>query len=160
MTALRVAISETPRRTGIGKSLTAAVAHTIQHSVGAVRSFDTAIGAVVALLTEKATPAPSGLPNRLAAEPAATPLRAVREPAGTERPATARRGRNAGVEPVADPSAPVHGRPTTLPSRSTSYNTGSMPVVPPAASYDTGSMPVVPPERPPTTPARCRDARR
>jgi hypothetical protein len=146
--ALRIAISETPRRTGIGKSLTAAVAQTIQQSVAAVRSFDAAIGAVVGLLTEKATPAPSALPNRLGNEPGATPLRAVREPAEPARPAAgaARRGRAASNAPVSGVPAPVPpARSTALPTRSAAYDTGSFPAQPgrPAA-HDTGSFPAQP----------------
>ncbi|MBO0869266.1 MAG: transposase [Micromonosporaceae bacterium] len=56
ITALRVAIAETPRRTSIGSSATGAVAQTIRQSVAAVRACDVAVTALVALLTEKATP--------------------------------------------------------------------------------------------------------
>jgi hypothetical protein len=105
VTALRVAISETPRRTGIGKTLTAAVAGTIQQSVAAVRAFDSAIGAVVGLLAEKATPAPAGPPRP---EPGVTPLRAVRDVDAPAAPAGGRRAARSLADdaPVVDPLSP------------------------------------------------------
>jgi hypothetical protein len=71
VTALRVAISETPRRTSAGKSLTTALTETVRQSVAAVRACDTAVGALVGLLAEQ-TEAPStgrraALPTREAA---------------------------------------------------------------------------------------------
>src|SRR5947207_672061 len=56
--ALRVAIAETPRRAGIGKTLTQAVAETVRQSVAAVRACDSGVTALVGLLAEKATPVP------------------------------------------------------------------------------------------------------
>jgi hypothetical protein len=55
ITALRVAIAETPRRSSVGSSATGAVAETIRQSVAAVRACDAGVTALVALLTEKAT---------------------------------------------------------------------------------------------------------
>ena len=55
VTALRVAITETPRRAGVGKSLTTAVTETIRQSVAAVRACDHAADALVGLLAEKCT---------------------------------------------------------------------------------------------------------
>src|SRR5207247_7853124 len=42
ITALRVAIAETPRRAGMNRSITAAVAEAVRHSVAAVRACDAA----------------------------------------------------------------------------------------------------------------------
>jgi hypothetical protein len=50
ITALRIAASETPRRTGIGKGPTSAVAETIRQAVAAVRACDAAVAALVGLL--------------------------------------------------------------------------------------------------------------
>ncbi|GIH12625.1 transposase [Rugosimonospora africana] len=97
ITALRVAIAETPRRAGIGKTLTTAVAETIRQSVAAVRACDTGIAALVGLLTEKAAPITGGLPARSASP--STPLRAVRE-SSSELPRVQRRGRSQQPAPV------------------------------------------------------------
>lgn len=100
ITALRVAIAETPRRAGIGKTLTTAVAETIRQSVAAVRACDTGIAALVGLLTEKATPITSGLPApRSRPASPSSPLRAVRE-GSSELPRVARRGRTQQPAPV------------------------------------------------------------
>jgi hypothetical protein len=80
ITALRVAIAETPRRTGVGKGTTTAVAETIREAVAAVRACDAAIGALVGLLSDKAS-APVARPfariapavPAVAAAPAASP---------------------------------------------------------------------------------------
>ena len=50
ITALRIAASETPRRTGIGKGPTSAVAETIRQAVAAVRACDAAVASLVGLL--------------------------------------------------------------------------------------------------------------
>jgi hypothetical protein len=88
ITALRVAIAETPRRTGIGKTLTTAVAQTIRQSVAAVHACDTAVAALVGLLAEKATPVPAGrstLPTRPRnGAPPATPQTATPQTAALQ----------------------------------------------------------------------------
>jgi hypothetical protein len=100
ITALRVAIAETPRRAGIGKTLTTAVAETIRQSVAAVRACDTGIAALVGLLTEKATPITGGLPApRSRPASPSSPLRAVRE-GSSELPRVPRRGRTQQPAPV------------------------------------------------------------
>ncbi len=101
ITALRVAIAETPRRAGIGKTLTTAVAETIQQAVAAVRACDNGIAALVGLLAEKATPV--GGPGRRPG--AAAPLRAIREPSADAptRVPSQRRGRQQAAPVVVDP---------------------------------------------------------
>ncbi len=88
--SLRIAIGETPRRAGIGKTLTAAVAETVQHAVAAVRACDSGVTALVGLLAEKATPIPStARPPVPAARPApapSAPLRAIRPESGEPLP--------------------------------------------------------------------------
>lgn len=72
ITALRVAIAETPRRTGVNRAMTTAVAETIRQSVAAVRAGDAAANALVAVLADKMSPAGHRtLPNR---QRPATPL--------------------------------------------------------------------------------------
>ncbi|GAA3276272.1 hypothetical protein Dvina_04735 [Dactylosporangium vinaceum] len=71
ITALRVAIAETPRRTGVNRAMTVAVAETIRQSVAAVRAGDAAAAALVAVLADKMSPARRSLPNRQ--RPALTP---------------------------------------------------------------------------------------
>lgn len=78
VTALVVAISESPRRGGINKSLSSAAADTVRHAIGAVRSCDSACEAMVGTLVARVTPQSlSGSPgrrqagSRRAAEPAA-----------------------------------------------------------------------------------------
>src|SRR5690242_17967371 len=75
ITALRVAIAETPRRTGVNRALTAAVAETIRHSVAAVRANDAAVAALVDVLTDRTGRQRAAVPVM----PAPTPLRPVRD---------------------------------------------------------------------------------
>ncbi len=102
LTALRVAIAETPRRTGIGKGTTTAIAETIREAVAAVRACDGAIHALVGLLADKGASAPMPIPAP------------VRPAAVTEltRPPI-RRGRPAPVREVEPPApAPAVARPS------------------------------------------------
>ena len=65
VTALVVAISESPRRGGINKSLSSAAADTVRHAIGAVRSCDSACEALVGTLIARVTPQSlSGSPGR------------------------------------------------------------------------------------------------
>jgi hypothetical protein len=109
VTALRVAVAETPRRTGMSRTVTAAVATTIRQAVAAVRACDAAASALIGVLADKmltvggagSPPArtvsrarASAAPAAAAPPPPAPPLRAVRETAPEPaRPATTRRGR-------------------------------------------------------------------
>jgi hypothetical protein len=103
ITALRVAIAETPRRAGIGKTLTTAVAESIRQSVAAVRACDAGIAALVGLLAEKAAPVSATGHGPLRTTGPAAPLRAIRE-SSSELPRVTRRARTAPPAPVtADP---------------------------------------------------------
>ncbi|MDT5034892.1 MAG: hypothetical protein QOE03_77, partial [Micromonosporaceae bacterium] len=53
VTALRVAIAETPRRTGMNRSITSAVAETVRQAVAAVRACDAASSALVSVLAAR-----------------------------------------------------------------------------------------------------------
>ncbi len=116
ITSLRVAISETPRRAGIGKTLTTAVAETIRQSVAAVRACDSGITALVGLLTEKAAPVPTlarSFPTRQRpAQAPSAPLRAVREDAVTA-PAPDPVRVPTGANPRYEPAAPDYGYPAS-----------------------------------------------
>jgi hypothetical protein len=161
ITALRVAIAETPRRTGIGKTLTTAVAETIQQAVAAVRACDSGIAALVGLLAEKSTPVAA--PGRL--RTGTPPLRAIREPAEAP-PARIPVQRRAGarlqpapvaVDPLRAPSVanpavplvptPVPPAPAAPPSfvgtAADPYPSGQSYSYPTA--YATGTQPIVTP---------------
>ncbi|RIV39420.1 transposase [Micromonospora radicis] len=122
VTALRVAISETPRRATVNRALTSAAAETIRQAVASVRACDAGCEALVgALHARTAGPAQAVVGRRAAArrgEPVAdlssansgAGLRAVR-PTGPE-PAGGRRSR---PEPVPGNAAPPMPRPLTPP---------------------------------------------
>ncbi|SCG51750.1 hypothetical protein GA0070213_104275 [Micromonospora humi] len=122
VTALRVAISETPRRATVNRVLTAAVAETVRQAVASVRALDAGCDALVGALAERATPAPA--PGRRAAArrgeqveelTAPTGLRPVRPapPAPAVEPA----GRRSRPEPEPDATEPVgrRSRPEPVP---------------------------------------------
>lgn len=165
ITALRVAIAETPRRNGVSKTLTKAVAETVRHAVAAVRACDSAGSALITALAERANPAASARPkvNRLSAQPVPpTPLRPARpieQPAQIRVPAPRRtRPGSAPVSPAAyPPIVPAAAMPPPPPPGITPIVPGVTPMpqrpVAPAASAgsfgysDYGSVPT--PARPP-----------
>jgi hypothetical protein len=103
VTALRVAIAETPRRGGVTKHLTSAIAETVRQAVAAVRACDAACAALIdSVATRVATPVLSK--GRRAAAPVA-PLRAIREAPEpvTRMPTRRKRG----------PLTPVSASPTS-----------------------------------------------
>ncbi|WP_433056383.1 hypothetical protein [Dactylosporangium sp. CS-033363] len=105
ITALRVAIAETPRRTGVNRAMTAAVAETIRQSVAAVRAGDAAAAALVAVLAEKMSPAAHRtLPNRQRPATPLSPAAPLNQPAQPLTPAT--------------PLRPATALPESSPSRS------------------------------------------
>ncbi|RZU50280.1 hypothetical protein EV385_2047 [Krasilnikovia cinnamomea] len=113
VTALVVAISESPRRGGVNKSLAPAAADAVRQAIGAVRSCDAACEALVGTLAARvappvAAPSPGRRATRRAAETVVTPLQPVRPSAGT------RVGRRARPEPAAE-NTPVTPRPLTTP---------------------------------------------
>ncbi|MEU4714525.1 transposase, partial [Micromonospora purpureochromogenes] len=66
VTALRVAISETPRRATVNRALTSAVAETVRQAVAAVRACDAGCEALVGALSARVT-TPVPAPGRRAA---------------------------------------------------------------------------------------------
>ncbi|MET7803838.1 transposase [Micromonospora chersina] len=132
VTALRVAISETPRRAAVNRALTAAVAETVRQAVASVRACDAGCDALVGALSARVTtPAPA--PGRRAAArrgeqveelapSAASGLRPVRptepEPVleqtarrGRPEPTPGLVGRRSRPEPVSAPAASTSPRP-------------------------------------------------
>ncbi|OLE28986.1 MAG: hypothetical protein AUG44_05850 [Actinobacteria bacterium 13_1_20CM_3_71_11] len=115
ITSLRVAVSETPRRAGIGKTLTEAVADTIRHAVAAVRACDSGVTALVGLLAEKATPVtrperpampqPERAPANHRAPVAPPPAPAAPAPNGALR--AVRQSRPVAPPPPPEPVAPA-----------------------------------------------------
>ncbi|GIJ53565.1 transposase [Virgisporangium aurantiacum] len=56
VTALRVAIAETPRRAGVTRAMTSAVAETVKQAVASVRCFDGASEALVGVIADRMAP--------------------------------------------------------------------------------------------------------
>ncbi|WFE33668.1 transposase [Micromonospora sp. WMMD975] len=122
VTALRVAVSETPRRATVNRVLTAAVAETVRQAVASVRACDAGCDALVGALAERATPVPAA-GRRAAARrgeqvdeltPAAPAgLRPVRAP--EPAPAAEPTGRRSRPEPDLDATDPGRRRPQPHP---------------------------------------------
>ncbi|HEX7745249.1 MAG TPA: transposase, partial [Micromonosporaceae bacterium] len=98
VTALRAAVSETPRRTTTGRAITSAVAETVRQAVAAVRACDAASDALVATLASRvassAPPVDDRGGRRAAAEAAPAPAASTGIPrvrAAEQEPAPVRR---------------------------------------------------------------------
>jgi hypothetical protein len=122
VTAIVVAISESPRRGGVNKSLAPAAADTVRQAIGAVRSCDNACEALVGTLAARVSPQPVSAGRRTAGsrrapEPAAASVQPVRpsETATRIGDTGSRIGRRVRPEPAAAGSAPVPPRPLTSP---------------------------------------------
>ncbi|MDG4779139.1 transposase [Micromonospora sp. WMMD961] len=135
VTALRVAISETPRRAAVNRALTSAVAETVRQAVASVRACDAGLEALVSALGSRAT-TPAQAPGRRAA---ARRGESVGELTGTT-------GTSAGLRPVrpAPPAEPApavgrRSRPEPIP--------GNAPVASPRplGPPPTAPAPVMPP---------------
>ncbi|WP_074316694.1 transposase [Micromonospora cremea] len=156
VTALRVAISETPRRAAVNRALTSAVAETVRQAVASVRACDAGCEALVSALSARAsTPAPA--PGRRAAarrgesvgelaglSTTGTGLRAVRPtPAAAEpAPSGGRRSRPEpipGGAPLASPR-PL-GPPPVAPAPITPPPVAPAPVAPAAVAGPPVSAP-------------------
>ncbi|MEV6491068.1 transposase [Actinoplanes sp. NPDC051633] len=123
VTALVVAISESPRRGGVNKSLASSAADTVRQAIGAVRCSDNACEALIGTLAARVT-APSSTGRRAAgsrraADPTADPtvdpaaLSAAALPTRPSETGT-RIGRRGRPEPAAG-NTPVTPRPMTAP---------------------------------------------
>lgn len=159
VTALRVAISETPRRAAVNRALTSAVAETVRQAVASVRACDSGCDALVGALSARVT-TPAPVPGRRAAARRGEPvdelpalnntgvgLRAVR-PAEPEPV-----GRRSRPEPLPGVAAPATPRPL-----------GPPPVAPaPVAPPPVAPPPITPAAAsaaPPATPASRPEADR
>ncbi|MDG4836658.1 transposase [Micromonospora sp. WMMD967] len=146
VTALRVAISETPRRAAVNRALTSAVAETVRQAVASVRACDAGCEALVSALGSRVT-APAQAPGRRAAARRGEPvgeltgmtatgagLRSVRPtPPAEPAPAVGRRSRPEpipGNAPVASPR-PL-GPPPTAPAPVTPPPVAPAPMAPAA----------------------------
>lgn len=156
VTALVVAISESPRRGGVNKALAPAAADTVRHAVAAVRSCDLACEALIGTLAARVSQQAAGVAgrrqagSRRAADPAVAGPAAVGLPSrptsslptrpSSGLPARAsdtgtrltRRGR---PEPATTGGGPVTPRPLTTPP------VAPQPVMPPPLA----PRPVTPP---------------
>ncbi|XVV12062.1 transposase [Actinoplanes sp. CA-131856] len=104
VTALHVAISESPRRGGINKSLAPAAGETVRQAVAAVRACDAACSSLIGTIAARSTP-PAGVGRRSA--------RRTPEPASLQAvTAFGRRGR---PEPATTGSGPASPQPLTSP---------------------------------------------
>ncbi|WP_307873136.1 transposase [Paractinoplanes ovalisporus] len=103
VTALQVAISESPRRGGVNKSLAPAAGETVRQAVAAVRASDSACASLIGTIAARSGPARRA---RRAPEPA--PLQSV--PGDTSR-----FGRRTRPEPASTGTGPVIPRPLTTP---------------------------------------------
>jgi hypothetical protein len=164
VTALRVAIADTPRRGGVNRALASAAAEAVRHAVAAVSACDAACTALVATLADR-MPTPSANPTRRAARravgtaspasaPPGGPLRAVPPVGDQPRIPGQRRGR---PQPAVA-SAPVIPRPMVPPPVAPAP-VAPAPHAPAAQSHPT--PPAAPPQHMPRTepaPAAARVA--
>ncbi|WP_406038099.1 transposase [Micromonospora sp. NBC_00898] len=154
ITALRVAITETPRRATVNRVLTSAVAETVRQAVAAVRACDAGCDALVGALSARVT-MPAPVPGRRPAGASrsarlagltgttATGLRTIR-PAEPEPV-----GRRSRPEPLAGGTTPLPprplGPPPVAPAPVAPPPIAPTPVTPAAAS---GTPISAPPARP------------
>ncbi len=110
VTALRVAISESPRRGGVNKTLSNTVADAVGAAVAAVRSCDAACEALLASLVARVTPQQSSTGRRSARRAAESP---VLQPVPETGPS--RIGRRSRPEPAAASAGPAMPHPMTSP---------------------------------------------
>ncbi|BCY15005.1 transposase [Actinoplanes sp. L3-i22] len=160
VTALQVAISESPRRGGVNKSLAPAAAEAVRQAVAAVRTCDAACAALVGTLTARAT-SQATEPNvgRRAGRRSAEPAPVAQAPVSTDlgsrfsrrggrpEPSVAGLGGPAMPQPMNAP--PVAPDPITKPPIAPAAANG----LPTRISSTPGNRPVsVPPPPPGMTP--------
>ncbi|MFG3703740.1 transposase [Micromonospora sp. NPDC047670] len=165
VTALRVAISETPRRATVNRALTSAVAETVRQAVAAVRACDAGCEALVGALSSRVgTPAAPAPGRRAAARrgepvgdlpglaPTGAGLRPVRPTEPEPTPTGGRRSRPEPVSGATPPPAPRPlGPPPVAPAPVTPPPVAPAPVTPAAVAGPPASAP---PARPAAAPSR------
>ncbi|WP_422771811.1 transposase [Plantactinospora sp. WMMC1484] len=144
VTALRVAIAETPPRGITNKAFTSASAEAVRQAVAAVRACDAGCDALIATLSARVTPAPGRrAAGRRSAGEAASPTPSgtgLSGPAREPVPSSGRRGRH---QPAAASNGPATPQPL-----------GPPPVAPPpVAPPPMAPPPVTPASAPPLSPA-------
>ncbi|MEU8087531.1 transposase [Micromonospora sp. NPDC049101] len=151
VTALRVAISETPRRAAVNRALTSAVAETVRQAVASVRACDAGCEALVSALSSRVS-TPVQAPGRRAAARRGETVGELTGLAGNNAGLTGLAGTGAGLRsvrptpPAVDPAPAVgrRSRPEPIP--------GNAPL---ASPRPLGPPPVAPPPvtPPPVAPA-------
>ncbi|MBN1173241.1 MAG: transposase [Micromonosporaceae bacterium] len=140
--ALRQAIVETPRRTGVTRALTSAVAETIRQSVSSVQACDKATGALVEVLGNKmssrgAHGRPRAIPSPAPRQPAADTRQAQAAPPQIVLETTPQYDPNRGRVLSAPPAAHVSGPPAHMVSAPPAHVVSGPPAhvvsAPPAA---------------------------
>ncbi|WP_305785299.1 transposase [Symbioplanes lichenis] len=119
LTALVVAVSESPRRGGVNKSLAPAAADTVRHAIGAVKSCDAACEALVGTLAARVSQQAAGLApgrrqagSRRAADPASTGIQSLQSMRAGDTGTRLRRTR---PEPAAASGGPISPHPLNAP---------------------------------------------
>ncbi|MDG4807827.1 transposase [Micromonospora sp. WMMD1120] len=130
VTALRVAISETPRRATVNRALTSAVAETVRQAVASVRACDAGLEALVSALSSRVS-APTPAPGR----------RAAARRGETVGELTGLAGTSAGLRPVRPTPAPADPAPAVGRRSRPEPAPGSAP---PASPRPLGPPPVAP----------------
>ncbi|MEV5765057.1 transposase [Micromonospora sp. NPDC052213] len=165
VTALRVAISETPRRATVNRVLTSAVAETVRQAVASVRACDAGCEALVGALNARTgTPAAAAPGRRAAARrgepvgdlpglaPTGAGLRPVRVTEPEPAPSGGRRSRPEPVSGATPPPAPRPlGPPPVAPAPVAPPPVAPAPVTPAAVA---GPPVSAPPARPASAPSR------
>ncbi|MEU8181792.1 transposase [Micromonospora sp. NPDC049044] len=141
VTALRVAISETPRRAAVNRALTSAVAETVRQAVASVRACDAGCEALVSALNSRVS-TPDQAPGRRAAARRGESVGELTGLAGTGAGLRSVRPTPPAVEPA--PAVGRRSRPEPIP--------GNAPL---ASPRPLGPPPVAPPPvtPPPVAPA-------
>jgi hypothetical protein len=147
VTALQVAISETPRRGTINKALTSATAESVRQAVAAVRAYDAGCDALVATLAARVT-TPPPLASRTAQRTAPDARTAT-----TAAPGVGSHGTGGhGVRPTSHEPVPAMGRRSRpQPAASNGMPVSPQPMTPPPVAPEPVSPPPMAPA--PITPA-------
>jgi hypothetical protein len=153
ITALRVAIAETPRRGGLNRALTGTVAEAVRQSVAAVRACDAASTVLVNALAERVVPARTApAPAPAPTPPASAPVAAPASPAHLAAASPAHLAASASPAHLAAPASPTHlaapasPPPIAAPASPTHL---AAPASPPPIAAPASPTPVVAPAPPP-----------
>jgi hypothetical protein len=135
VTALVVAVGESPRRGGINKSLSSAAADTVRHAISAVKACDAACEALVGTLAAR-----TGQPGvgRRRAEPATTGIQSLQSLRPPAEPGTRTGGRRLRPEPTPAGNGPASPLAMTTPPSAPDPigppPSAPRPIIPPAAA--------------------------